>query len=713
MVLFCFLVQYTLFGQCGSTLQDIEMKDRESPGYKKGVESAIEIAKKYEQRNMLGGFQKGSGDTIIIPVVVHIVYKTPEQNVSDTRVAEQLDVLNRDFARFNTDTNRTPNSFKPKASGLPIKFCLAVRDPEGNATTGILRVVTTRTEFDRDNGFGESMKFTSQGGSNAWSRDEYLNIWVCNLDDDIGNTGGGNILLGFAQFPGGVASTDGVAIDYKVFGKPSPAPFPSSALGRTTTHEVGHWLGLFHIWGDDGTACTGSDQIDDTPNQAGNNSGFCRTHPYNDGCSSAVMFMNYMDYSTDICMNMFSVGQCARMTSVLNTTRKNLKSSLGCLTTNLPSRDAVLLEVVEPSERSCENVSTSIIIQNLGLDEITTLKFRVSIAGTIIENVNWNGSIPSLTKQTIELPTISLSSLADGSHPYQVEITQVNGADDANLDNNVFVINIDLDNSSEVIPYAESFEAPIVGIIKVINPDLDKGWERTTKARKLPGTYSIYMNYFNYPNNDQVDEFLLPAVDLRNSGSPFLYFDVAYALQSASGFSDTLEVYIQDECEGAWNLIYKKFDNNLATAPLTTSEFRPTQAQWRRDSIDISAYQKERVTIKYVGKCDYENNLYVDNINIKSNTVTGVNLNYLDEDNLYVYPNPTHNQFTIYYNSDITSKATYEIMDATGKVIRASEVNVGRGQNMIQVELSGWAKGVYILTWKDTYHFGTRKFVVE
>lgn len=713
-VLLCFLVQFSSFGQCGSTLQDIEMKDRESPGYKKGVETAIEIAKKYEQRNLLSGnFERGNGDTIIIPVVVHIVYKTPEQNVSIDRVTEQLEVLNRDFARLNADTNKTPSSFKSKASGLPIKFCLAVRDPDGNATTGVLRIATTRTEFDRDNGFGESMKYTAQGGSDAWPRDDYFNIWVCNLDDDIGNTGSGNILLGFAQFPGGIAATDGVAIDYKVFGKPNPAPFPTSSSGRTTTHEVGHWLGLFHIWGDDGTACSGSDQIDDTPNQAGNNSGACRVHPYNDGCSSAVMFMNYMDYSTDACMNMFSVGQCARMTSVLNTTRKPLKSSLGCLTTNLPTRDAVLLEIIEPTERSCSNASASIVIQNLGLDEITSLTLQITIGGTIVRNEDWSGSIPSLSKKTIALPVTDISSLSDGVHTYQVEVINVNGADDANTENNLYTINIDLDNSSEAIPYAESFEAPIEGIIKIINPDLDKTWERTNKARKLPGTYSMYMNYFNYPNNEQQDEFLLPAVDLRNSGHPFLYFDVAYALQSATGFSDTLEVYVQDECEGTWNLLYKKFDNNLTTAPLTTAEFRPTQAQWRRDSIDLSAFQKERVTIKYVGKCDYENNLYIDNINIKSNTVTGLNLNYLDEDNFNVYPNPAHNQLKVFYQSNYTSKAYFEVLDATGKIIQVGTMNVDKGDNIVKLDLNGWAKGVYVLTWRDSNSFGTRRFVVE
>ncbi|MFM8488944.1 MAG: zinc metalloprotease, partial [Bacteroidota bacterium] len=180
---------------------------------------------------------------------------------------------------------------------------MAQQDPSGNPTNGIVRVQTTVNGFSTN----DNVKFSSSGGSNIWNRDRYLNIWVCNLSSG---------LLGYAQFPGGPANTDGVVIDYQAFGTNGTAQAPFN-LGRTATHEVGHWLNCYHIWGDDGTACTGTDQVSDTPNQADENYG-CPVFPViscNNG-PNGDMFMNYMDYVDDGCMNMFSLGQSTRMAAL-------------------------------------------------------------------------------------------------------------------------------------------------------------------------------------------------------------------------------------------------------------------------------------------------------------------------------------------------------------------------------------------------------------
>lgn len=255
---------------------------------------------------------------IKIPVVVHVVYNTTAQNISTAQIQSQIDVLNKDFQKKNSDTNKVPAGFKGLAANCQISFCLATRTPQGASTTGIIRKSTTKTSFSTN----DYVKYSSKGGDDAWDCKKYLNLWVCNLSGGV---------LGYAQFPGGPAATDGVVIGYNYFGTTGTVTSPYN-LGRTATHEVGHWLNLYHIWGDDGTACSGSDLVTDTPNQAGENYGK-PTYPKTDACtrtSPGVMFMNYMDYVDDAAMMMFSTGQSTRMTAAINTSRPTLLTSNGC-----------------------------------------------------------------------------------------------------------------------------------------------------------------------------------------------------------------------------------------------------------------------------------------------------------------------------------------------------------------------------------------------
>ena len=255
-----------------------------------------------------------------IPVVFHVLYNSPSDNISDARLLAQLDVLNKDFAKTNADIGDVPSVFAPLAANTEIQFCLAQRDPLGAPTSGILRTSTTVTSFPYP---GNAMKFTAQGGSDAWPRDQYLNIWVCIM---------GNSILGFAQFPGGAAATDGVVLlTGSVGGVTDPGTAFPYQLGRTGTHEVGHWLNLRHVWGD---SFCGNDLVDDTPTQQEDNGG-CPSFPHvtcgND--PNGDMFMNYMDYTNDACMNMFTIGQSVRMNAVLAAGgfRTSLNSSLGCV----------------------------------------------------------------------------------------------------------------------------------------------------------------------------------------------------------------------------------------------------------------------------------------------------------------------------------------------------------------------------------------------
>lgn len=300
--------------KCGS-MEHLQMLIDNDPA----VVEAREDIERFTENFITNGGAENSRAVITIPVVVHVLYNTTAQNISDAQIQSQINVLNADFRKLNTDWSSTPSVFQGLVADAEIQFCLAQRDPNGAATTGIIRKSTTKTSFSTNDG----IKYSSSGGDNAWPSSSYLNIWV-------GNISGG--ILGYAQFPGGASATDGVVINYTAFGNTGTAAAPYN-LGRTATHEVGHWLNLYHIWGDDGTGCTGSDNVGDTPNQADENYG-CPSFP-SVSCSNGPngdMWMNYMDYTDDRCMYMFTAGQKARMQALFASggSRYSLLSSLGC-----------------------------------------------------------------------------------------------------------------------------------------------------------------------------------------------------------------------------------------------------------------------------------------------------------------------------------------------------------------------------------------------
>jgi hypothetical protein len=256
-----------------------------------------------------------------IPVVVHVVWNTAAQNVSDAQIQSQINVLNADFRRTNADAGSVPAVFAGVAADARIEFALAVRDPNCGATNGITRTNTATVGFTRAT--KNNLKSAATGGADPWPSDRYLNVWVGNFTDD---------LLGSASFPGGPAALDGFVVDTEAFGTIGTATAPFNR-GRTATHEIGHWLNLLHIWGDDqalANVCSQSDECGDTPNQGIMNFGTpafphvsCSNGPNGD------MFMNYMDYVDDAAMFTFTQDQATRMNATLSVARASILASDG------------------------------------------------------------------------------------------------------------------------------------------------------------------------------------------------------------------------------------------------------------------------------------------------------------------------------------------------------------------------------------------------
>lgn len=377
---------------------------------------------------------------ITIPVVVHVIHNGDAVGTNENLFAEQINsqirVLNEDFRRKVSTPGFNTN---PVGADIEIEFALAKRDPAGVLSNGIHRVNLGKDSWSLDE-IENTVKPQTQ-----WNPDKYLNIWVLNFDRTD--------LLGYAQFPssaglpglnssGGAAATDGVVIQYQFFGSKSYFPTgtygPTYDQGRTATHEVGHFLGLRHIWGDaneDEDGCSVDDFCQDTPNTAIDNSG-CPTNV--DSCINSPgldMVENYMDYTDDICMNIFTGDQKTRMITVINNSirRASLKTS-DALTPGVILNNDGAIAISNLNIQKCSNSFTPVIIlENKGNAALTAATIRYSIDNTNLQTLNWTGNLDTNTSTTLTLNTLTTSG---GTHNFNATIINVNNTTDQNSANN-------------------------------------------------------------------------------------------------------------------------------------------------------------------------------------------------------------------------------------------------------------------------------------
>ncbi|MCF6352955.1 MAG: choice-of-anchor J domain-containing protein [Cyclobacteriaceae bacterium] len=553
-----------------------------------------------------------------IPVVVHIIHNGEAigagTNISDAQILSQIEVLNEDFRKLNADSVNIPAEFKPFYSDIGFEFVMAKRDPNSQATNGITRTQGSKTVW----GMTDDVILKSQS---YWPSEDYFNIWIAPL------SGG---FLGWAQFPqsdqlNGLeppynATTDGVVITYNAFGSIDKEPTANLQsrfnLGRTTTHEIAHFFGLRHIWGDGG--CGVDDYVDDTPS--------ADTEYYNcptmgggtTSCNTQDMYMNFMDYVDDVCMNMFSAGQKDRMVIIMENSprRLSLTNSPGLLPPN--SEDLALIKFISPTIGICNEQLTLIIeVKNVGVLPLTSTNISVFINNSLIANQNFNFNLAA--SQSAELTFNPITLNAFGNIEFKAEINSINGLPDNFVETNILT-QMSL-RAETVSTLYENFSSD--------NPQwtVRTSEESSALDKKQAVSYSINNNsaVFNYYKTEtSSDAYISPKLAL-DATPQVLIFDYAYAYRN---LEDELAVTISTDCGNTFNeVLFSAKGAQLATSAAIPVAFYPTGAQdWQHAQINLSSYANQEVLFSFSGNSKGGNQIFIDNIKVVDNSYNDIAL---------------------------------------------------------------------------------------
>lgn len=590
--------------------------------YEPLLKERIQTAKQaYEHARTIGGVYR-------IPVVVHVIHNGEAvgsgTNIPNQNIIDQIAVLNENFRR----KEGTPGwSSDPRSADTRIEFVLAKRDPNGNPTTGIVRW-NRNTQGWSAPPYAPNYMNTTIKPATQWDPNRYLNIWVADLQ-------GG--LLGYAQFPDAsgllgmpgdesmgpctqAANTDGVVILYSAFGsalKGSSGLNPPYHLGRTTTHEVGHWLGLRHTWGDGD--CSVDDFCDDTPLCDGALYG-CQANPAS--CTPGIrrMIENYMDYSDDGCMNIFTLEQALRMRIVLEycPRRRSLITSPALVPP--ATTDAALIDLPIAQDLCPGTYNITAVLRNNGTNTLTSIPVAYQLNGGAWQTQTWSGSLAGGATTNFTLNGIDLSTAGEY---WLTACTNLASDPDRTEDTTTtrFVVH------NGFYPLYETFEEGWEGrpvpanLWRVVDPNNDCYTWRPGHCVGSNGqrTTAMFVNLRAYSQTGRRDELYTPLIDLTSApGTVQLQFDVAYARYDNSS-SDELRVEVATACGTSWAAtpIFSQAGAALATTANTTARFVPTAAaQWQTRTVNLSSYAGEIIRLRFVTVNQYGNCIWIDNVRI-------------------------------------------------------------------------------------------------
>ena len=651
--------------------------------------------------------------TKYIPVVVHVLYDTPQGNISEAQIQSALDVLNDDFNRLNTDASATRNvanaPFAPHAGSMDIQFKLAKIDPNGNCTNGIIRKQVASNITNEANQSSEPHKHTSAGGSDAWPRDKYFNIWLVN---SIGVSSGGSVIAGYAQFPaswGGSADEYGIVMRHDFMGTMGTA---AGSDGRTLTHEVGHCFSLFHIFqggcGNTG-ACDGQgDYCCDTPPQSDADFSCSQTlntcpqvasgDPY--GTDVYDQIENYMSYNS--CTNMFSLDQVSIM--------ENSFASYSWMT-NLASTSNATATGINLPDILCQADFSSNYTTVCPGGQIQFTDESYSVAS----DWEWTfqGGVPATSMDQNPLVTYNTPGI------YQVTLT----ASDASNNNDTEVKTgfIRVLPASASLPVLEGFESysTLNGIEEweVYNSG-GNGFE-LTNTTGLNSSKSVRLRNFGEASGN-IDELISSPVDMSGVSQVTLSFRYAHARRSTSD-DDKLKLYVTNDCGNGWAV--RKTILMSLTSPVQSSTYTPSaESDWTTVHLTniTSSYFVDNFRYKFSFEAGGGNNLYIDNINLYEggpsddlvdgtagiNEVTPIN-------GLSIYPNPVDQELTVDFIASSAQPIIITVQDVSGKIAEQHKINANEGSNLVLMNTENLSAGVYFIELKTESSKQVKQFIVK
>lgn len=648
-----------------------------------------ELEKETELLSKNFNVNKSSSATYIIPVVFHIIHTGGSGNISDAQILNQMQILNTEFNRQQADTALTPAAFKPMAAGMSVDFRLATVDPNGNCTNGIKRIYSTLSTCSNVWDEVKSMSY--------WPNNKYLNIWIVESMHYPGNyvcNGGG-----YSSFPGGPANKDGIVMRGDLIGSIGTAPGSSwgNFKGRYLIHELGHWFNLRHIWGD---ANCGNDFVSDTPPAVTSNGG-CPSFPRNpnNACgsnSNGEMFTNYMDYTNGNCLNMFTIGQVARMTAAITSTvsaRNNLWSvaNLNATGTNDPylyPAPCVAVPQILPyaSVIACAGDSVKFTDYSYGGSSTSRLwNFYGQAASSVTD---------SIVKVKYNFPgtyNVALTKNLGGSSNTQTFVAKVTVMPSA-ITNTQF-------------PFSESFEMPAAFNTDwtVVNRDAwyhPRTWETFTTT-SYTGNNCVGINNFGNMA-PATDDLISPTYSLMSVGSLSLSFRLHFTARLSTDL-DKMIVYMSDNCGQAWVPIYSKNTAGLKTVTtlFNTNHIPPVGgSEWRNELIDLSPYLPiNEAKFRFTFTSGGGNNVFIDDINL-----VGYMVGQKSNRNLYnaikIFPNPSSGLVTLQYNTTDTFNSI-EVMDLLGRDVYHAEVLNNGIENKVVINTNTLNNGVYFIKIKQ------------
>lgn len=641
--------------------------------------------KSYLQKNT--ATRAKDGNKRIIPVVFHVIHECGPENISKAQILDQIRILNEDFSLSNPSFSQTPDAFADVAADCNIEFRLATKDDLGNCTDGIVRVYSPKTNEAND---ANGVKSVSH-----WNSTKYLNIWVVKSIGSVQGTGGE--VLGYAQFPfGGFLTTDGIVLRSDCVGSIGTAASGGQfgvRLGRTATHEIGHWLGLRHIWGD---AECGSDGVDDTPIAQEPNYGICWTdYPYHTTSCGRLpedtvgeMFMNYMDYSNDECMSMFTMGQKEVMDAVLTFARPNMISESNLIATGTTDEAIANAPVCAPSANFCENrfmVCTG-----------ASVTYTDASYNTANYTREWEFEGGSPATSTAANPTVTYANAG----VYKAKLT-VSNASGTNSIVKEQLITVSVEQASNPQgPFWDNMDSQsnfTDNYIRYNGDNTDNRWEYSPWTGYGPHNSCIRMRNFNNTPTE-IDAFITPSYNISSVSSPSMTFRIA-AAERGGAPGDILKFYTSTNCGQSWVLRKSWTGTALITAGYYSSEFVPTNIdQWQTFAVTLSSVASQnnvRFKFEFVAGEVGSNNLYLDDITIG----TAVSINDLDDAAaLSIYPNPTNQLTAVEFNLDAPSNVNIRVIDMLGKqVLTPFAGSMSNGTHKLDLDLSAISAGIYTL----------------